>query len=406
MKCKYIYRGRAIIKVALPIFIIALVVVSTATAGWLTSGGGGGNAKALSMSQGPQPTTSTVVAPVQNVTVSWNAVTLGGTTIDGYNIARYNTDTSAVVAIGSACSGLIASVSCIENSVSAGRWQYTIIPKESNWLGTESTKSAVLTIVAPPTSTAVSNGGGVNSVYVNITNRASVSVRVTLPATSRSTDTVHVKITNGANNISGTIAALTGAGNVTVTGLNTTALGDGSLTITAWSTANSGEASSNATAGAPKDTVQPTASNIQTTNFGTVGQPEAGDKMIYTFSEAPNPASILAGWTGTSTAVTAKIAYSTKIFTTLNSAGTATLPLGNVSLTNQYTSADTTFTGSTMILSGSTLTVTLGTPSRATVKATATATMGWTPVTTATDSAGNAMTTTKVNESGTADTDF
>ena len=45
--------------------------------------------------------------------------------------------------------------------------------------------------------------------------------------------------------------------------------------------------------------------HVQTTNVtgGTPAHPETGDTIIYSFSEAMSPASILAGWTGTSTVV-------------------------------------------------------------------------------------------------------
>jgi hypothetical protein len=59
-----------------------------------------------------------------------------------------------------------------------------------------------------------------------------------------------------------------------------------------------------------------------------------------------------------------------------------------------------------MVLSGSTITVTLGTPSVTAGTASGNGTMKWAPSSSVTDRAGNAMSTTAVNETGTVDKDF
>jgi hypothetical protein len=59
-----------------------------------------------------------------------------------------------------------------------------------------------------------------------------------------------------------------------------------------------------------------------------------------------------------------------------------------------------------MVMSGSALTVTLGTPSATAGTAAGTGTMVWTPTTTVTDAAGNAVSANTVNETGTGDKDF
>ena len=89
--------------------------------------------------------------------------------------------------------------------------------------------------VAPtlPTTVSLANGGGQGFVDVNLANRASVSVTVTLPASALSSDTVTVVVSQGAGSVTATVPGQTGAGNVTLTGLNTTALGDGAITLSA-----------------------------------------------------------------------------------------------------------------------------------------------------------------------------
>jgi hypothetical protein len=59
-----------------------------------------------------------------------------------------------------------------------------------------------------------------------------------------------------------------------------------------------------------------------------------------------------------------------------------------------------------MVMTGATITVTLGNPSGSTKNLSSNATMVWTPSTAATDRAGNACSASTATESGGADTDF
>jgi hypothetical protein len=161
------------------------------------------------------------------------------------------------------------------------------------------------------------------------------------------------------------------------------------------------------------DNTAPTASDIQTTNGGAIAaRPDIGDKITYTFSEAPDPESILAGWTGASTSVVVRVNNATNDNATIfNSTNATQLPLGSINLgRTDYTTANITFgasgTASTMVLSGNQVTITLGTQSAAATTAAATGTMIWTPVATLFDLAGNAMSTATATESGAADKDF
>jgi hypothetical protein len=162
------------------------------------------------------------------------------------------------------------------------------------------------------------------------------------------------------------------------------------------------------------DNTAPSAADIQTTNKSgnTAGKPELGDTVIFTFSEPIDPNSILANWTGAATNVVVRIAnQNPDTLTVWSSTNTTQLPLGSVGLgRTDYVSAAATFgatgTASTMVQSGSTITVTLGTASSGPSTAASTGTMAWTPSASAYDWAGNAETTTVRNESGTADKDF
>jgi large repetitive protein len=129
--------------------------------------------------------------------------------------------------------------------------------------GLESLDSATIgataDAVAPtlPTTVALANGGGQGSAYVNLANRASLSLTVTLPVSAIASDTVTVVVTRGGVSVTATVPGRTGAGVVTVTGLNTTTLGDGAVTLSATTADAAGNASAARTATVTKDTVAP-----------------------------------------------------------------------------------------------------------------------------------------------------
>ena len=161
----------------------------------------------------------------------------------------------------------------------------------------------------------------------------------------------------------------------------------------------------------------PNASAVQTANVsgGTSGEPEAGDSMTLTYSEAIDPNTVLSGWAGGSQSVVIQIvdggAPTDDKLEVLNASTLTQLPLGTVDLGRKdYVSKTTSFgapgTASTMALSGSTITLTLGTPSSTAGTAASTGTLVWTPSAAATDAAGNAASTTAVTETGSADKDF
>ena len=178
------------------------------------------------------------------------------------------------------------------------------------------------------------------------------------------------------------------------------------------------------------DNTAPTASDVQTANNGsTVGRPQAGDTITFTFSEPIEPGSILGGWTGASTDVVVRITdggcvlvlCSNDTLTVRNSANAADLPLGSVDLKrSDYRGGSILGTlspvdfgrstdpapRSTMVMSGNTVTVTLGTPSVTTDTAAGNGTMTWAPSATPYDRAANAASTASVNESGGADREF
>jgi hypothetical protein len=123
---------------------------------------------------------------------------------------------------------------------------------------------------------------------------------------------------------------------------------------------------------------------------------------------------VQSGWGGASTPVIVKIVdggSSNDTLQVLNASTSAVLPFGTIDLGRKdYVSQTITFgasgTASTMVQSGTAITITLGTPSAAAGTAAATGTLTWTPTATVTDPAGNAMNTSALTESGSADKDF
>ncbi|MDQ1489162.1 MAG: signal peptidase [Actinomycetota bacterium] len=175
------------------------------------------------------------------------------------------------------------------------------------------------------------------------------------------------------------------------------------------------------------DNTPPAAADIQTTNHagGTVGTAEIGDTIIYTFSKQIDPQSILAGWTGASTNVIVHledggctlILCSADDFVVYNG-GSQLTTLGIVSLADAgYTGGsllgsapDTIFgatgTTSTMVQSGATITITLGTRSGSGADNGGTTTMSWNSDTAPYDAAGNAASGNTKSETGAGDKEF
>jgi hypothetical protein len=287
--------------------------------------------------------------------------------------------------------------------------------------GTTASASFSVTDTTPPNVSAAVIGrstggtpgwlkqGGTYYVYANASDPA--------PASGVATVTADVStVTAGAN----AIALTTTGGPFTVGGVSyayrsavktaNAVLGAGAKAFTIHATDNASNGVTQGGFSVTIDNSAPTATDVQASNAsgGTVGKAEAGDTFTYTFSEAMDPASILAGWDGSSTTVTAQFvnAGANDDLQMWNAANTAQLPLGTVSLgANHVNGGGATFSSSTMVMSGSTITITLGTQA-GTTRVTAGGTMVWTPVTTPTDLAGNASLATPATESGAADTDF
>jgi hypothetical protein len=173
------------------------------------------------------------------------------------------------------------------------------------------TVGATADAVAPtlPTTVSLANGGGQGSAYVNLSNRASVSVTVTLPASAVASDTVTVVVSQGAGSVTATVPGRVGAGVVTVSGLDTTTLGDGVVTLSATTADAAGNNSAARTVTVTKDTAAPGAPTGTYTDSNNaiadviVGTAEAGATVsaTQTLPSASGPYATVAAAGGTYT---------------------------------------------------------------------------------------------------------
>jgi hypothetical protein len=158
--------------------VVGVVAVAGAVAGSLVayfsgsaSAGSAGGTAATTVEPGTPPT-SVTAAPGRSVTITWSAVTLAdGHPVDGYRITRYEAGPPYAPQVTLAgCSGVVAALSCTENAVPFGSWQYTITPViGENWRGAESAKSGTVTVgaasltLAPTALGPSAFGGGANA---------------------------------------------------------------------------------------------------------------------------------------------------------------------------------------------------------------------------------------------------
>jgi hypothetical protein len=267
-------------------FALAILAAVVAAAGWAfyvatSTAGSSGRARAAFLPTGKQPAVS---VSGRDVTVSWaqdSVAALGGLlgaqAHGGYTITRYaESAPSTPITAGANCSGTQSGstdpLTCTEDDLPTGRWKYTATPSYYNWVGGESSQSAHA-IIAPaaPSSVTLVNGGGVGGAYINAANKTSLTIDVTLPATSLSSDTVNLSLGDGVHSpVTSSKPATAGAGSVSFTGVNASSLSDGSIAISSTSSSSYGDPSSATQITRTKDTVAPivniTASRIPDSN--------------------------------------------------------------------------------------------------------------------------------------------
>lgn len=261
-------------------------------------------------------------------------------------------------------------------------------------------------------------------VYAAISETGSSVLSATGNLTSVTSEGSAVNLTSGSYSANGVVYNYRSALQAATSGLTA---GNGTRAYSVASSDVAGNASNLSGISVTVDNTAPFATDIQTANGGGLaGRAEPSDTVTFTFSEQMDPSSIISGWNGSSTGVTVRlidggcvlVLCSDDSFQIWNQANSSQLPLGSVGLgRSDYhgggllgTKAPLTFgatgTPSTMVQSGSAITITLGTASGTADTAGGNGSMQWSPATSPYDRAGNNMTGTTVNESGSVDREF
>jgi len=219
------------------------------------------------LDEAPEAPTAPTIAqkPAGRLDLSWTATTTV-TNLAGYDVYR-----SSGAAYTKLTATPQAATTYSDTSTTNGTaYTYKITAVSSGVPVLTSLDSSTVTATADasppgaPSTIALANGGGAGNAYVNIGNRGSLSVSVSLPAGSLTSDVVQLTISNGANSVTTTKAGPNGSGTITFTGLDVSGLGDGALTLSAKSTDLAGNVSSTTSVGVTKDTAAP---NAPTANY-------------------------------------------------------------------------------------------------------------------------------------------
>jgi hypothetical protein len=327
----------------------------------------------------------------------------------------------AAALIMAAGTGIPAAVATFGNANVRARSTFTAV---SDWVAPQASS----TVIAKATGYLAGSikQAGLYYVYANVSdsgNPASGLSAVTADVSSLTAGAVAIPLVAGSYSVNGVSYTHRSA---VLTALAVLGAGSKSYSISATDLALNSRTQTGFTG--TVDNTAPTASDVQTTNHagGTAGKAEMGDTITFTFSEQIDPQSILSGWTGASTSVVVRVIdggctlvlCGDDSFAIYNAANSSQLPLGTVDLNaSNYTGGGllgtqppalfgATGTASTMVLSGSTITITLGTQSGEAADTGSSTTTAWGSSITAYDAAGNNATGNTVNESGGGDREF
>ncbi len=195
-------------------------------------------------------------------------------------------------------------------------------------------------------------------------------------------------------------------------------LGNGTYAFSVRAVDTAGNDSGPSAGSATVDNTAFTGTDVTTADVaGNPGLAQATDRMAFLYNKAPEPGSILAGWTGAATSVPFRVADGTfyglpstqDIAAPVDAAGNP-LGTGYAKLMGDFVTATKSviFANSSMVLTGTTVTVTLGTPDLpGSVKAdNANRLPTWTPSATAIDQFGHPAGTAVVTQSGVAKQQF
>ena len=360
----------------------------------------------------PASGVSTVTANVGSITTGQTAVSLttcsSGCTVAGvtYGYKSATLTGNSTLTGGSSINYTVTPKDAANNTGSAQTFSVTV---------DNTVPAGLASAAAHSTAGAKIKAGGTYFIYANATDAGSGIDTVTANVNNVTTGQTAVPLTacSSSCNVGATTYAYKSASLTANAGLSA----NQTYSITA--TDSAGNATTVATFTATVDNIVPTASAVATANgTGTLNRPDLNDTVTLTFSEQMDPATILAGWTGSSTPIVVRISNAGgaahDFITFWNSTNTTQLTtLGNVDLGRAgyvNTGATVTFgasgTASSMVQSAANVTITLGTPSATANTVSTTTTMIWNSANTPADLAGNLATGNVRTEGGTADAEF
>lgn len=225
--------------------------------------------------EAPGPPTGTQ-KPAGRIDLSWGA-SATTTNLAGYDVYRSNGGAYTKLTATPQSARTYSDTATADGTV----YTYKIHAVSSGTPVLDSLDSATVSVTADATapgqatSITLTNGGGAGSAYVNAANSSSISVAVTLPAGSLTTDLVQLTATLGGT-VTTTHAGSAGAGTVNFNGINVSGLGDGTLTLSVISTDLAGNVSSVRSVTVTKDTVAPGAPTASYTDNNNVADVVAG----------------------------------------------------------------------------------------------------------------------------------
>jgi len=234
----------------------------------------------------PAGSTPTTAVSNRNVQVTWPAVTMpGGGAVDSYRVKRYNTS-GVEQTILADCNVVISTTTCLEKSVPAGTWRYSVAPRLGAWQGPYGPTSADVTVAAP--SLNLNNPTTITQFPSQLTGSLasfipgqSVTVRLDDPTTGAVLPSSLAPVAVPAS----------GSANLTVTGIPNT-ITNGTHTL--YAIGNNGDiASGTFTVNAPLLT--PTALALINGGGSISGQIQQNDIVQVTFSQPLLVSSVCAG---------------------------------------------------------------------------------------------------------------
>ena len=155
--------------------------------------------------------------------------------------------------------GGLTTLSCQDSPPGSSFYEYAITAHYNGWSTTSAFTNAVSLAPDAPISIALANGSGQGNAYINGGNALHTDIRVALDATSATSDTVTLTVSDlgGVHTITNTAPGTAGAGTVQFHNLNVQGFLQGLITFSATVTDSGGDVSGATTASVYMDSTPP-----------------------------------------------------------------------------------------------------------------------------------------------------